>query len=124
MLSKRGEQQAAWSPAPIPRHTPHAPRHTCCVTPPHPLVTPVTPAQVGDEIVFFHNNKTVEGFVIDIGWYRTNVRSWEREVYVIPNAVFSKVGGGYVSGRSNLALALAHPQRRLLKERGRVWYCQ
>ena len=26
------------------------------------------------------NNKTVEGLVIDIGWYRTNVRSWEREV--------------------------------------------
>jgi hypothetical protein len=47
--------------------------------------------QVGDEISFFHNNKTIEGFVIDIGWYRTNVRSWEREVYVIPNAVFSKV---------------------------------
>jgi MscS family membrane protein len=79
------------------------------------------PFEVGDEIVFFHNNKvraqscpwqqelmlregklikrlfvsvlpvqTVEGFVIDVGWYRTNVRSWEREVYVIPNAVFSK----------------------------------
>jgi hypothetical protein len=28
--------------------------------------------------------------VLDVGWYRTTVRSFEREVFVIPNAVFSK----------------------------------
>lgn len=54
------------------------------------LIMSTNPFEVGDEITFFHNNKVVEGFVIDIGWYRTNVRSFEREVYVIPNAVFSK----------------------------------
>lgn len=27
------------------------------------------PFEVGDEITFFYNNKTVEGFVIDIGWW-------------------------------------------------------
>jgi hypothetical protein len=48
------------------------------------------PFEVGDEITFFHNSKVIEGIVLDIGWYRTNVRSFEREVYVIPNAVFSK----------------------------------
>lgn len=32
----------------------------------------------------------VEGMVVDIGWYRTTIRSYEREVFVIPNAVFSK----------------------------------
>lgn len=48
------------------------------------------PFEVGDEVTFFHNNKVVEGFVIDIGWYRTLIRSFEREVYVVPNAVFSK----------------------------------
>jgi len=28
--------------------------------------------------------------VLDVGWYRTTIRSFEREVWVIPNAVFSK----------------------------------
>jgi small-conductance mechanosensitive channel len=32
----------------------------------------------------------VEGIVMDVGWYRTTIRSFEREVWVIPNAVFSK----------------------------------
>ena len=32
----------------------------------------------------------VEGIVLDVGWYRTTIRSFEREVFVIPNAVFSK----------------------------------
>lgn len=41
------------------------------------------PFEVGDEVTFFHNNKTVEGFVIDIGWYRTLIRSFEREVGVV-----------------------------------------
>ena len=27
---------------------------------------------------------------MDIGWYRTLIRSFEREVWVVPNAVFSK----------------------------------
>jgi hypothetical protein len=34
--------------------------------------------------------QTVEGIVLDVGWYRTTIRSFEREVFVIPNAVFSK----------------------------------
>lgn len=49
-----------------------------------------TPFEVGDEVTFFQSNKQVEGIVIDVGWYRTLIRSYEREVYVIPNAVFSK----------------------------------
>ena len=48
------------------------------------------PFEVGDEVHFFHSNKIVEGMVLDIGWYRTTIRSYEREVFVIPNAVFSK----------------------------------
>ena len=38
----------------------------------HPLLQ--TPFEVGDEIHFFHTNKQVEGIVIDIGWYRTQIR--------------------------------------------------
>lgn len=34
--------------------------------------------------------RMIEGIVLDIGWYRTLVRSFEREVYVIPNSVFSR----------------------------------
>ncbi len=49
-----------------------------------------SPFEVGDEVHFFHANKVVEGMVLDIGWYRTTIRSYEREVFVIPNAVFSK----------------------------------
>jgi MscS family membrane protein len=49
------------------------------------------PFEVGDEIAFRPNSsQLVEGIVLDVGWYRTTVRSFEREVYVIPNAVFSK----------------------------------
>lgn len=49
------------------------------------------PAQVGDEVSFIQaGNKKVEGIVLDIGWYRTQIRSFEREVWVIPNSVFSK----------------------------------
>ncbi len=50
---------------------------TCCVL---RVLRAQNPFEVGDEITFFHNNKVVEGFVIDIGWYRTNLRSFEREV--------------------------------------------
>lgn len=28
--------------------------------------------------------------MLDVGWYRTNIRSFEREIYVIPNSVFSR----------------------------------
>jgi MscS family membrane protein len=49
-----------------------------------------SPFEVGDEVHFFHPSKVVEGIVMDIGWYRTQIRSYEREVFIIPNAVFSK----------------------------------
>lgn len=39
------------------------------------------------------NGREVEGIVVDVGWYRTSIRSFEREVFVIPNSVFSKAGG-------------------------------
>jgi MscS family membrane protein len=48
------------------------------------------PFEVGDEIMFQPNGQVVEGIVLDVGWYRTTIRSFEREVFVIPNAVFSK----------------------------------
>ena len=49
------------------------------------------PFEVGDEVAFRPNGyQVVEGIVIDVGWYRTCVRSFEREVYVIPNSIFSK----------------------------------
>ena len=32
----------------------------------------------------------MEGIVLDVGWYRTTIRSFEREVYNIPNSVFSR----------------------------------
>lgn len=32
----------------------------------------------------------VEGIVLDVGWYRTTIRSFEREIYAIPNSVFSR----------------------------------
>ncbi|MEW5303017.1 MAG: hypothetical protein WDW36_005750 [Sanguina aurantia] len=54
------------------------------------IIMTTNPFEVGDEVHFFHTSKNVEGIVIDIGWYRTLIRSFEREVYVIPNAVFSK----------------------------------
>ena len=34
--------------------------------------------------------QTVEGIVVDVGWYRTTIRSFEREIYNIPNSVFSR----------------------------------
>ena len=32
----------------------------------------------------------VEGIVVDVGWYRTTIRSFEREIFNIPNSVFSR----------------------------------
>eukprot|EP01023_Acetabularia_acetabulum_P045702 TRINITY_DN4644_c0_g2_i4.p1 TRINITY_DN4644_c0_g2~~TRINITY_DN4644_c0_g2_i4.p1 ORF type:complete len:553 (+),score=33.41 TRINITY_DN4644_c0_g2_i4:83-1741(+) len=47
--------------------------------------------EVGDEVVFWYNNGwKVEGIVMDIGWYRSSIRSFDREVFSIPNSVFSK----------------------------------
>ncbi len=34
--------------------------------------------------------QTVEGIVVDVGWYRTTIRSFEREIFNIPNSVFSR----------------------------------
>lgn len=48
------------------------------------------PFEVGEEVLFRPNGQVVEGIVLDVGWYRTLIRSFEREMYVIPNAVFSK----------------------------------
>ena len=28
--------------------------------------------------------------MLDVGWYRTTIRSFEREIYNIPNSVFSR----------------------------------
>ncbi len=28
--------------------------------------------------------------MLDVGWYRTTIRSFEREIYAIPNSVFSR----------------------------------
>ena len=32
----------------------------------------------------------MEGIVVDVGWYRTTIRSFEREIFCIPNSVFSR----------------------------------
>ena len=28
--------------------------------------------------------------MVDVGWYRTTIRSFEREIFCIPNSVFSR----------------------------------
>lgn len=48
-------------------------------------------AQVGDEILFRPSSgQVIEGIVVDVGWYRTTIRSFEREIFCIPNAAFSR----------------------------------
>ena len=48
--------------------------------------------QVGDEVLFRPSSgQVVEGIVTDVGWYRTTIRSFEREIYNIPNS------GGWVA---------------------------
>ena len=37
-----------------------------------------------------HAGRIIEGIIMDIGWYRTMIRSFEREVYIVPNSVFSR----------------------------------
>ena len=44
------------------------------------LFGPQNPFEVGDEVHFFYSNRNVEGHITDIGWYRTLIRSYEREV--------------------------------------------
>jgi len=55
------------------------------------IIMSSSPFEVGEEVIFQPSNgREVEGIVIDVGWYRTSIRSFEREVFVIPNSVFSK----------------------------------
>lgn len=55
------------------------------------LIYSTQPFAIGDEVKFTGGGeKDVNGFVVDIGWYRTVVRSLEREVYAIPNSVFNR----------------------------------
>jgi mechanosensitive ion channel protein 1/2/3 len=37
-----------------------------------------------------HAGRIIKGIIMDIGWYRTLIRSFEREVYIVPNSVFSR----------------------------------
>lgn len=54
-----------------------------------------TPFETGDEVWFKPApTTTVEGIVVDVGWFRTQIRSFEREVWVVPNSVFSKARDG------------------------------
>ncbi|EFN53399.1 hypothetical protein CHLNCDRAFT_137199 [Chlorella variabilis] len=47
--------------------------------------------RVGDEVLFRPSSgQIVEGIVVDVGWYRTTIRSFEREIYMIPNSVFTR----------------------------------
>jgi len=49
------------------------------------------PFEVGDEVVLFSTEQNkVEGIILDVGWYRTLVRDFQREVYIIPNSLFSR----------------------------------
>eukprot|EP00798_Chlamydomonas_sp_ICE-L_P001677 gene1677-33072_t len=54
------------------------------------LVMSTHPFTVGDEVQINYGGSHIWGIVTDIGWYRTLVRSFEREVYVVPNCAFSK----------------------------------
>ena len=55
------------------------------------IILTSNPFEVGEEVLFRPNSgQVVEGIVVDVGWYRTTIRSFEREIYVIPNSVFSR----------------------------------
>lgn len=57
------------------------------------LILSTQPFEPGDEVQFRPIGAPttfVEGIVIDVGWYRTTIRSFEREVFIIPNSTFSK----------------------------------
>ena len=50
------------------------------------------PFMPGDEIKFSTSQeKNINGFVVDIGLFRTTIRSLYREVYYIPNSLFSSL---------------------------------
>ena len=60
-------------------------------------------AQVGDEVLFRPSSgQVVEGIVLDVGWYRTTIRSFEREHFLIPNSG-GRTGGRRAGGRAGLA---------------------
>lgn len=54
------------------------------------VIISTSPFNVGDEVQFKPGGQLIEGIVVEIGWYRTIIRSFEREIYVIPNSVFSR----------------------------------
>ena len=55
------------------------------------IILSSNPFEVGDEVSFRPSSgQVVEGIVVDVGWYRTTIRSFEREIYTIPNSVFSR----------------------------------
>ena len=55
------------------------------------IILSSNPFEVGDEVLFKPSNgQVVEGIVLDVGWYRTTIRSFEREIFTIPNSVFSR----------------------------------
>ncbi|KAL0036688.1 hypothetical protein WJX79_005764 [Trebouxia sp. C0005] len=55
------------------------------------IILSSSPFEVGDEVLFTPpTGNTVEGIVVDVGWYRTTIRSFEREIFNIPNSVFSR----------------------------------
>ena len=50
------------------------------------------PFMPGDEIVFStREEKNIQGHVIDIGLFRTSIRSFQRELYYVPNSLFSSL---------------------------------
>lgn len=56
-------------------------------------------SQVGDEVLFRPSSgQVVEGIVLDVGWYRTTIRSFEREHFLIPNSGGSGARGLRVGG--------------------------
>ena len=55
------------------------------------IILSSNPFEVGEEVLFRPNSgQVVEGIVVDVGWYRTTIRSFEREIFIIPNSVFSR----------------------------------
>ena len=55
------------------------------------LIYASEPFLVGEEITFSTSaEKDINGIVQDIGLFRTAIRSWERNVFYVPNSVFSR----------------------------------
>ena len=58
------------------------------------------PFAPGEEIRFSTSQvKDIEGYVLDIGLFRTTIRSMQREVYYLPNSLFSSLAVLNVSRR-------------------------